>query len=164
MQRKDPVLREIFEQLEQSGKRTSGDFVLDEKLLYHMASPVRSDTCDRLQLAIPAELVEGVLEQMHTSEYGGGHLGLGRTYDKIRTMYFWQNMYMDVVEYLARCDICKARKLRKAQLPMQEMPIPEFPFDIIGINTCGPLSQLKERSMWSLWLITLVHGPKPMPQ
>ena len=161
MQRKDPVLREIFEQLEQSGQSTTGDFVLDEKLLYHMASPVRSDTCDRLQLAIPAELVEGVLEQMHASEYGGGHLGLDRTYDKIRTRYFWQNMYRDVVEYLARCDICKARKLKKAQLPMQEMPIPEFPFDIIGIDTCGPFP---ESAQGKKYVVTVVDHFSSWPE
>ena len=97
--------------------------------------PYGNDPQPRLRLVIPSNLVERVIEQVHDAEFGGGHLELDKTYNKLRYHHYWNNMYRDAVNYLDHCPVCKARKLKKARMPMQGMPVSEFPFEI---DTCGP--------------------------
>jgi hypothetical protein len=82
------------------------------------------------------------MKALHTSDYSS-HIGLEKTYDRLRTRYFWPNMYKDVVDFLGTCDACKSRHMKKYRAPMQDMPIPSYPFEIIGIDTCGPYPEYK---------------------
>ena len=78
---------------------------------------------------------------MHAAEFGGGVVGLEQTYDKSISHYYCSNMYRDVVKHFEKCEVCKARKLERTKAPMQDMPIPQYPFEIIGIDTCGPFTE-----------------------
>ena len=111
------------------------DYVLMDDMLYHISTPVRLDPEQHLQVVIPQILVPLILKAYHND---AGHLGIDKTYDKIRSRYFWPNMYKDVVNHLQKCDPCNSRKLRKQQAPLGDMPMPKYPFEIVGIDTCGP--------------------------
>ena len=74
------------------------------------------------------------MEEAHSAEYGG-HSSSDKTYDKIWAQYYWNNMYKDVVQFVSNCSICKSRKLKKVRYPLQDMLFPEYPFQIIGIDT-----------------------------
>ena len=160
-QQKDPVIREIMDHLVELGDEVDSDYVVQDGLLYHISIPVKNDPNTRLQLVIPAEMTGGVIHEMHSAEFGGGHVGLDRTYDKIRSRYYWQNMYRDVVKYLEQCEICKARKMRKTKAPMQDMPIPQYPFEIIGIDTCGPFP---ETELGNKYIVTIVDHFSSWPE
>ena len=135
-QYEDPTVTEIIELLK--GENDVQEYVVQDSLLYHISQPVKNDKHKRMQLVIPPSLQKGVMEEMHCSQYGGGHTGIDKTYDKLRTRYYWDGMYRDVVNFVNHCELCRAKKMRKARVPMQDMPIPEFPFEIVGIDTCGP--------------------------
>ena len=109
--------------------------------MYHIALQVRRDDDCRMQLAVPADLTRQVITQFHDNEMGGSHAGIDKTYDKVRRRYFWPNMYRDVVVHINKCEICAARKMKKKLAPMQSLPDPKFPFDIIGIDMCGPFPE-----------------------
>ena len=113
----------------------SEEYVMEGDTLYHLADPVRLDHEPRMQLAIPAALVETILNNYHD---GNGHFGIDKTYQTIRARYFWKNMYKDTVNYVLKCTVCSTRKLKKKRIEMQNMPIPEYPFQTVGIDTCGP--------------------------
>ena len=134
-QQKDPVIKDICDKLQELGEMADSDFVTHDGLPYHISSPVRNDPTTRLQLCIPAEMSGGIIQEMHAAEFEGGHVGLDWTYDKIRSRYYWPNMYRDVVKHLEQCEVCKARKLKRTKAPMQDMPIPQYPFEIIGIDS-----------------------------
>ena len=40
-------------------------------------------------------------------------------------------MYRDIANFVNHCDLCRAKKMRKVQ-------VPEYLFEIVGIDTCGP--------------------------
>ena len=58
--------------------------VMYEGLLNHVAQPVRLDSSPHLQLVIPKKLQRSILEEIHSGEYGGGHVGIDKTYNKVR--------------------------------------------------------------------------------
>jgi len=55
------------------------------------------------QIIIPQRLVADVLEQLHSS-VTGGHLGLNKTFNKIRQKYHWYKMYRDIERSCQKCD------------------------------------------------------------
>lgn len=53
-------------------------------------------------------------------------------------------MYKDVKNFLHKCSVCVSKKMKKLhlpKLPMQDMPIPEYPFETVEIDTCGPFPE-----------------------
>ncbi|XP_003369190.1 putative integrase core domain protein [Trichinella spiralis] len=50
-----------------------------------------------------------ILEQIH-NVIGGGHLGVKKTAEKVRTRYFWPGWYRDVKAWCNRCEACAPRK------------------------------------------------------
>eukprot|EP00112_Aurelia_sp_Birch-Aquarium-sp1_P017146 Seg3954.3 transcript_id=Seg3954.3/GoldUCD/mRNA.D3Y31 product="Retrovirus-related Pol polyprotein from transposon 412" protein_id=Seg3954.3/GoldUCD/D3Y31 len=69
-----------------------------------------------------------------------GHLGIAKTYDKIRQRYFWQGIYKDITHWIETCKDCASKKSpkRTATAPMQSIPV-EGPFDRVCVDVLGPL-------------------------
>ncbi|CAB0038261.1 unnamed protein product [Trichogramma brassicae] len=44
----------------------------------------------------------------HTS---AGHLGIEKTFDRVKREYYWRGMYHDVHEYVRSCDTCQRYKI-----------------------------------------------------
>ena len=159
LQRNDGQYSLIIEGLEKGLQHDS--FVLDEGNLYHLSSPVRNDPEPRMQLVVPTDLVHVVLEAFHDNN---GHMGIDKTYSKIRFRYFWYNMYRDVVEHIQKCEPCVMRKSHKKATPMQDMPIPNYPFEIVGIDTCGPYSLTNGENRYLVTIIDHFSGwPEAFP-
>ena len=85
-------------------------------------------------------------------------MGIDKTYSKIRFSYFWYNMYRDVVEHIQKCEPCVMRKSHKKATPMQDMPIPNYPFEIVGIDTCGPYSLTSGENRYLVTIIDHFSG------
>ena len=152
LQSKDPDLAQLVNYL-QTGKlpgNSSDDrkvlakadqYVLQDGILYHLFSPStpyrRQET--RCQLVIPRNLIDEVLTSMH-DDVVAGHLGIAKTYDKIRQRYFWQGMYKDITHWIETCKDCASKKSpkRTATAPMQSIPV-EGPFDRVCVDVLGPL-------------------------
>ena len=75
---------------------------------------------------------------MFHDDLGGGHVGLEKTYQKIRSKYFWINCYKNVIDYVTKCEVCQRRMLRKHNAELQDHVTPNYPMEIIGIDTVGP--------------------------
>ena len=116
-------------------------YVLQDGILYHLYSPTtpyrRQET--RCQLVIPRNLIDEVLTSMH-DDITAGHLGIAKTYDKIRQRYFWEGMYKDITHWIETCKDCASKKSpkRTATAPMQSIPV-EGPFDRVCVDVLGPL-------------------------
>ena len=76
---------------------------------------------------------------MH-DDVSAGHLGVAKTYDKIRQRYFWEGMYKDITHWIETCKDCASKKSpkRNATAPMQSIPV-EGPFDRVCVDVLGPL-------------------------
>ena len=70
-------------------------------------------------------------------------------------------MYKDTLAFVERCSICRARRLKRDHAPMQDMPIPNFPFELVGIDTCGPYP---ETIIGKKYVITVVDHLTGWPE
>jgi hypothetical protein len=151
-QAQDPAILDLIEALHNQDPKVSSEFIVDDDILYHVSTPTRSDPSPRLQLVIPDNMRATIMHEMHAAEHSG-HVGLEKTYDRVRTRYFWKNMFKDIAEYIQRCQVCNIRKLRKKRAPLQDMPVAEYPFEIVSIDTVGPMV---ESTQGNRWIVTLV--------
>lgn len=125
LQRRDPALADIIEYLEfeelpndsKAAKQllyTIEQYYLDpEGILCHIWVPggKRSSTL-KSQLVVPASLHHEILVNVHDLPTGG-HLGVNKTYAKLRERYFWPKMYMDVQHWCLSCEHCAMKKTPK---------------------------------------------------
>ena len=109
VQKEDPALAEIIDSLKRNtSSKYADDYVIEEDTLYHIGKPVRLDSQPRMQLVVPTSLVDTILDSYHDNN---GHFGIAKTYQTIRSRYFWRNIYRDVVNHVAKCIVCNTRKL-----------------------------------------------------
>ena len=151
LQQADPEIGDIFDSVKRGD--TGGkcaDYVMEDGVLYRVAKPVRWDNLHHLQLVVPRLLIPGILFMMHDRH---GHMGVDKTHDLIRQRYFWSNSYRDVQGYVNKCLPCAQRKLRALRVPIQSMPIPNAPFQMVAMDLQGPLSR-----DWGWWPLHSILG------
>ena len=162
LQRDDSNLNQIIQGLDENPEdKKVQNFVLEENRLYHVSVPVKHDRTQTLQLVVPKSLTESVLQEAHNSQFGGCHASHDKMYDKLRLRYYWERMYQDAVEFVANCGLCRSKKLKKVRRPLQEMPIPQYPFEMVGIDTCGPFP---ESLQGNKYIVTIVDHFSSWPE
>ena len=69
----------------------------------------------------------------------GGHLGVKKTLDKIRTRFYWLHLRHDVEEWVGSCEICAASKGPQTRRlgKMRQYNI-GVPFERIAIDIAEP--------------------------
>ena len=91
--------------------------VLQERV-YYISSP---DDQPTLRLFVPQNIRDEVLLQFHDCN---GHMGMDKTFDTMRSKYYWPNMYKEVTEYLSKCITCQKRGLKAQKAPLQKTDFP----------------------------------------
>ena len=68
---------------------------MDGNVLIHTWEPTDSRVKHalRIQVAVPVKFQTQVLQECHDSLLTGGHLGMTKTYLKLREQYWWVGMY-----------------------------------------------------------------------
>lgn len=103
---------------------------------------------------VPRSLRSQVLAALH-DDATAGHLGFQKTYDRVRTRFFWPGLSSAVARYVASCVPCQQRK--RSTLPpagpLQPLACPEAPFHTVGIDLYGPLPAT---SRGYRWIVTAV--------
>ena len=84
LQQNDPNLAQMIQLCAAQPDNDENEYVLHNGALYHVAAPVARDDTNRLQLVVPSDLRDDILAQAHTAQFGGGHTGIDKTYDKLR--------------------------------------------------------------------------------
>ena len=83
-----------------------------------------------------------LFREMHDKPLGG-HLGMNRTYDRMKLFTTWPGMRNELEEYIKQCEICQRNKItqNKTKLPMKVTTTPEFVWDKCALDIVGPLNQ-----------------------
>lgn len=63
-----------------------------------------------------------ILHEMHSSLYGG-HSGVLGTYMRLKRVFFWPNMKLDVTNWVKKCDICAKCKPTNGTYPGLLQPL-----------------------------------------
>ena len=74
-----------------------------------------------------------------------GHLGIDAMYYKIADLYYWDQMYKDIKNYVKACEVCQKRAKTKRKEPLYPIQI-GWAFERIGIDLVGPLIITKQNN------------------
>ncbi len=122
----------IFHNIELSKFKNAANTILKNKCII----------ITRAQKVITNEKeIDKIIKIYHDDPISGGHCGLKRTTAKIKGSYYFKNMFKKIKNYINKCMKCKINKIgnsTKENLIITETP--NSAFDIIQIDTVGPLS------------------------
>lgn len=86
-----------------------------------------------------------IIAKFHNDPLTGGHLGIKKTSMKIKSMYTWKNQKKQVIDFVSKCEKCKLNKHGKqTKSPLVITDTPQLPFDIVQIDTVGPLPSTED--------------------
>ena len=134
-------------------KKLNGDikYTRIEGVLYYIAE----EPAPGLKLVIPRHLRKLVLEACHDNT---GHMGIDKTYDRIRQNYHWKGIYRDVVHHVTSCVACNTRSLTQKRPPLQKMDDVSIPFEKLAIDTCGPYTTSHAGNKYLLTFVDMYSG------
>ena len=151
LQRMDPSLVDIINYFEterlpnnSSAARaimhTIDHYYLDPNgLLCHLWVPKgRRIPGIKSQLVVPAPLRHEILIGGHDDPLAG-HLGVNKTYEKLRERYYWPKMFADVQFSCLSCTRCQMKESPKQRQTAPVLPIPvKGAFDRVAVDCLGP--------------------------
>jgi hypothetical protein len=137
-QRRDKIIKQLYDHLE-SGKQHRS-YVLENGIVYKVLH--RSGQRVLKVPYIPTSMIESLLQAYHNS-LTAGHLGINKTWNKIRDRYFWPRMYNQIKEYVLSCLKCKQFKIDRTRPTGKLQPIepPTGVLDLMGLDFIGPVPQ-----------------------
>ena len=88
---------------------------------------------------------EKILHEFHQLPTGG-HLGMNRTFERIKLYTSWPGMKQEIENYVKHCDTCQKNKItqRKTKLPLQITDTPEVVWQNCSLDIVGPLTHTSE--------------------
>lgn len=96
------------------------------------------------RVVIPCNLRLELVKEYHDTPLGG-HFGAGKVYQSLRRYFYWPGMKDFVERYITTCDACQKNKSWN-QKPLgipQAMDIPDFPWQVVSVDFCGPFPTTK---------------------
>ena len=166
-QQQDPVISMILGWLQESNTRPSDGDVesmghsvrslwaqwdrlkLVNGLLYRQWEEANSGTI-KLQLVLPHSFIPTVLEALH-SGIGGGHFGVRKTIEKVRSRFYWPQLRQDVEQWCRQCSACAQTKspTTQARGPLNPSKV-GFPMERMALDIVGPLPRTKRGNKYIL--------------
>jgi dUTPase len=103
-----------------------------------------------MQVILPRNLRQNVLEQLHDSP-SGGHLGFDKTFARIQKRFSWYKCKDDVELYLKTCIVC-AKFSRPSKTPRATMGTVRSgaPMERIACDIMGPLQETENHNRYIL--------------
>jgi len=110
------------------------DYIIVNGILYHVWIGKGKHTEPVQQICVTEEFKELIWKAMHALPQAG-HLGVTKTYTKVRNRYFWPKMSAETMSYVQQCEVCaRANKGQGAKIPLQPLPVPTGPLERIHID------------------------------
>ncbi|EGG16605.1 hypothetical protein DFA_08954, partial [Cavenderia fasciculata] len=121
----DEWIKEIVESYKDSSEiveiqRNKNNKIIEEEGLLFIVEP---DLSKRLIL-VDKKHIAKILDESHAG-YIGGHLGITKSYMKIRSNYFWIGLHSSIVKFIGSCDICQRSNKCKAKGFLTSLEIPQ---------------------------------------
>ena len=118
-------------------------FVVKDGYLYRIEQLYRGGRAQagkvRYLLWIPEALRSEVLFACHDHVMSGGHLGVSKTFARLRIRYYWTGMFRSVEQWCKSCQACASRKDPVGlEAPLSPLPVPREPFEMVSVDVLGP--------------------------
>ncbi|GMF51710.1 unnamed protein product [Phytophthora fragariaefolia] len=113
-------------------------YVLDSReVLYRLSAPTPERPRNKdseLRLVVPERLRPDMLHYAH-EDYQGGRQGITRTYERLRSEFYWPRMYADVEVFVKECTDCASAKGRPPNPgPSPGNIEPTRPFEVVSMD------------------------------
>ena len=92
-------------------------------------------------MAVPFRRRKELLEWSHDKN---GHMGITKTYDRLRERFWWAQLYADVTDWITTCDHCQAKKGHPTNVGQLQPMVVDQPWKRIGMDLMGPLPKTEE--------------------
>ena len=111
-------------------------FLSDNDILYKQSYAGKKTV---IQLVVPKTLQTELLHWCH-DHFMSGHLGLNKTYECLRSTYFWNNMFADLQRWIKSCVFCaqKEKDVHHSKLPLLPGAV-SGPWEVIATDCMGPV-------------------------
>ena len=97
---------------------------------------------------------KNLIQKFHCDEIYGGHFGLKKTYAKLKEHFYWRDMSRDIAKFVRNCHICKlAKPGQKIKEELEITETPCKPFDIVQIDTIGPIMKSNNGNQYAITII-----------
>ena len=102
------------------------------------------------RLYVPPPLREPLMYWFHASPLGG-HMGVARTFRRMKCWVFWPKMKVDIAKYISQCLPCK--RVGAPAVPyLKDVLTRPFPGQLVSVDHVGPREWLSQK-VWYLVLI-----------
>lgn len=81
------------------------------------------------KIIVPTNLREDMMKQLHK-----GHIGISKTIQKARTIFYWPNLSEDINTYIKKCRICEKYLPVNYKEPMLPHSVPTQRFNKVGAD------------------------------
>jgi hypothetical protein len=148
-QEKDPIIHQKIIEVKKNPGASS--YELKEGLLYKLLMMHVSCNTKKKLIYLPSSMIQNLLQIYHSHPLSG-HFGVQRTYLKIKNRFWWPNMKQSITQYIQSCLPCQQYNVSRSKKPGQLQPIlpPEGPFQLIGMDYCGPFKQTPRGNQYVL--------------
>ena len=148
-QTKDPIIRKKVEEIQRNP--THGSFILQDDVVYKLMPMHRRSITKTKVIYVPSTMIGALLEAYHSDPLSG-HFGTRRTFHKLKGKYWWPNMRDSIDQYIKSCLSCQQFNFNRIKKPGLLCPIetPEGPFQLIGIDYCGPFKRTPRENLYVL--------------
>ncbi|XP_068203542.1 uncharacterized protein [Palaemon carinicauda] len=145
------------------------DYEVDNEVLYKVIVHIRKREGNLLKhrvIVVPSKFRNGILRKAHDDLFAG-HLGITKTFDRVRKNFYWKGLKRDVKKYCKTCHQCQISGKPNMVIPKASLsPIPSLgePFEHVVIDVVGPLPRSKVGSEYILTIIDrLTRYPEAIP-
>lgn len=148
-QGKDPVIQQKIAEIKRNPTRCS--YELEDGLLYKLVMMRTNCNTKKKLINLPSTMIQDILHIYHSHPLSG-HFGVNRTYLKVKNRFWWPNMKQSIVQYIKSCLPCQQFNVSRSKKPgqLQPIPPPEGPFQLIGMDYCGPLKRTPRGNQYVL--------------
>uniref|UniRef100_A0A146M517 RNA-directed DNA polymerase n=1 Tax=Lygus hesperus TaxID=30085 RepID=A0A146M517_LYGHE len=89
------------------------------------------------RLLVPSKWREQVVRQCHAPPWHG-HRGRDKTWQYLRSRYYWEGMKADVARMVRSCESCSRLKAGGPKAPIQMVQIPGQPMELVSMDIVDP--------------------------
>ena len=148
-QARDPIIQQKIAEVRKNPMQCS--YELKDDLSYKLVMMRTSCNMKKKFIYLPSSMINDLLQVYH-SHLLSGHFGVQRTYFKVKKRFWWPNMKQSITQYIQSCLSCQQFNVSRSKKPglLQPIPPPEGPFQLVGIDYCGPLKQTPRGNQYVL--------------
>ncbi|KAH7719738.1 hypothetical protein AAVH_12773 [Aphelenchoides avenae] len=138
--------------------------------MVHRQDP--DDDGDIPRIEVPYVLRQPLINEFHASALHGAHLGIDKTYDRMRRRVHWDGMKADIAAAVSSCSVCQRRQNKPPYFtePLHPINPPRFPFQRVHIDilklprtTRGNGYVLACQDAFTKWLVTSAMPDQAAP-